>query len=432
MFVKFEELKKSNLIIDTVYKGGNNGNMSDEVLSKLMRCRNSAGFRIKGSLANYKLQYVTLYSTGKHSEWKNNFDRSTNEFIYYGDQDKINRDIHDTPTKGNEVLRRTFGNLKKGNRSNVPPFFVFIKQEKRDVKFIGLAVPGSQNKSIEECLQVVTIDKIDGQIKNYKAIFTILDVKEINRKWLDDLEKENGLTSQYVPIEWKLWIESGIYNTSLIKEIEEQNVEDLNKLSVEKDLLENININELNHLVKNIDELQFEIIYKPIDNEKENLDDKTEFKNKFIKPKKNKNYIEEYTKKQVIGVIGEYIILKNEKERLKNSRQAELVRKVNDIEWSSKLIGDGLGYDIKSFDIKDRKVINKYIEVKTTVGQDKDFEITANEVNKSKTLNTNGLYVLARVYNLDIKNKTANFYFKEGNLESNYDLKTRVYIAHRK
>ncbi|ACD23559.1 DUF3883 domain-containing protein [Clostridium botulinum] len=433
MIIKFEDLQDANLIVNGIYKSGNKGNYSDEALSKLMRCENSCGFRKKGSLKNPNLQYVVLYSTGKQKDWKNILNVDTSEFIYYGDQNKVNKEIHDTPKKGNEVLRRTFEDLKKRNRSNIAPFFVFIKQEKRDVKFIGLAVPGSKNRSIEECLQVVTIDKINGQIKNYKAIFTILDVKEINRRWLDDLEKENGLTSQYVPIEWKLWVEDSIYNTSLIKEIEEQDGENLNKLSVEKELLENININELNHLVKNIDELQFEITYKPMDNEKEeNLDDKTEIKNKFIKPRKNKNYIEEYTKKQIIGAIGECIILKNEKERLKNSRQAELVRKADDIEWSSKFIGDGLGYDIKSFDIKDGKVINKYIEVKTTVGQDEYFEITVNEVNKSKTLNTNGLYVLARVYNLDIKNKTANFYFKEGNLESNYDLKTRVYIAYRK
>ena len=436
MFVKFEELQEADLIVNTIYKSGDKGNYSDEALSKLMRCENSSGFRKKGSLKNPKLEYVVLYSTGKHSDWKDALNIETGEFIYYGDQDKINKDIHDTPKKGNEVLRRTFDDLKKGNRDKIAPFFVFIKEEKRDVKFIGLAVPGTPSRSIEECLEVVTIDKSEGQIKNYKAVFTILDVEKINRKWLKDLEDDNRLVSQYAPIEWKLWVEDGGYNTLLVKEIEKgQMGEDLNESSVEKDLLENIDINELQDLIAIIDELKFEITYKPIDNKKqENPDDKTEIKNKkkFSKPKKNKKYVEEYIKKQIIGVIGECTILKKEKERLKNSRQSELVERENDIEWSSKDIGDGLGYDIKSFDIKDGKLINKYIEVKTTVGHDKDFEITANEVDKSNNLNKNGLYAIARVYNLDIKNKTANFYFKEGNLENNYDLKTGVYIAHRK
>lgn len=435
MVIKFEALKETDLIVNAIYEGGNNGNMSDEVLSKLMRCRNSAGFRIKGSKS--KLQYVTLYSTGDHSDWKNIFNRQNSEFIYYGDQDKINRDIHDTPTKGNEVLKRTFKNLKEDNRFNIAPFFIFEKEEKRNVRFIGIAVPGSKNRSIEDCLEVVILNKAEGQIKNYKAIFTVLDVPKINRNWLKDLEDDNGLTSQYVPLKWKSWVENGQYNTLLAKDIEEDPVrqQDLNKLRSEKDLIENININEFSDLIANIDKLEFEITYKPIDNKKqEDSGDTTKIKNKkkFSNPKKNKNYAEEYIKKQIIGVIGEAIILKKERERLSNSKQVELVEKVNDIEWSSKDIGDGLGYDIKSFDIKDGKVISKYIEVKTTIGPDNDFEITAAEVEKSHELNENGIYAIARIYNLDIENRTADFYFKEGNLESNYELETSVYTARRK
>ncbi|WP_045517864.1 protein NO VEIN domain-containing protein [Clostridium sporogenes] len=435
MFIKFEDLQEADLIVNAIYKSGNNGNYSDEALSKLMKCENSCGFRKKGSLKESKLKYVVLYSTGKHSHWKDILNMETGEFTYYGDQDKVNKEIYDTPKKGNEVLRRTFENLRKGNRDNIAPFFIFIKEERRDVRFIGLAVPGNPNKSIEECLEVVTIDKPEGQIKNYKAIFTILDVQQINRKWLEDLEEENGLLSQYAPIEWKVWIEGAKYNTLLAKEIEEQIGQDSNESNTEKDLLENINIDELDELVKNIDKLLFEITYKPIDDKRQkNLVNTTEFQNKkkFIKSKRNRDYIEEYTKKQSIGIIGEVIILKNEEERLKNSGQPKLAKKVQDIEWSSKVVGDGLGYDIKSFDIKDGEVINKYIEVKTTIGEDKDFEITANEVEKSKIFNEDGIYAIARVYNLDIKNKTANFYFKEGNLESNYELKTSVYTAHRK
>ncbi len=99
MFVKFEELQKANLIVNTIYQGGNKGNYSDEVLSKLMGCENSSGFRKKGSLKNSKLEYVVLYSTGKHSDWKDTLNIDTGEFIYYGDQDKVNKELFDTPKK---------------------------------------------------------------------------------------------------------------------------------------------------------------------------------------------------------------------------------------------------------------------------------------------------------------------------------------------
>ena len=60
-----------------------------------------------------------------------------------------------------------------------------------------------------------------------------------------------------------------------------------------------------------------------------------------------------------------------------------------------------IGNDIKSFGIKVGQVVEKYIEVKTTLGNSKDFEITAAEVHKSKTLSIEGLYVIARVFNID-------------------------------
>lgn len=48
MEVKFEELRKSNLIKGAVYKSNGSNNLSGEVISKLMNCENSGGFRKKG------------------------------------------------------------------------------------------------------------------------------------------------------------------------------------------------------------------------------------------------------------------------------------------------------------------------------------------------------------------------------------------------
>mgnify|MGYP000210742932 FL=1 len=61
--VLFEEICKSgvDLVIDEVYEGGNNGNISDEVLTKLMNVQNSGGFRFKNVLNSKDKAYIVLY-----------------------------------------------------------------------------------------------------------------------------------------------------------------------------------------------------------------------------------------------------------------------------------------------------------------------------------------------------------------------------------
>lgn len=427
MFVDFEKIQEVDLIADTIYKGGNKNNISDEVLSKLMKCENSGGFRKKGSLKDKKLKYIVLYSTGNHSEWNDSYDEETGEFIYFGDQDKPNKEVTDTRKKGNEILRRTFEMLKNGSRKDIAPFFVFVKQEKRDVKFIGLAVPGSKTQNIEDCLVVKETVKAEGVVRNYKAIFTILNIPRINRKWIEDLNNDIGYDSEYAPDKWKKWIEDG-YSDIKPKEIIKDNRDSFNDESF---ILSKLEIDEINEVVDELDSFCFDISYN-IESSKDEARNKKEDVELHGKLKSNRDYIEQYIKKQQVGIIGEYIILNHEKEILKNSKEMELIKRANKVEWSSKVHGDGLGYDIKSFAIKDGQVIEKYIEVKTTVGNSKNFEITGAEVRKSKELSVCGLYVIARVFNLDIKNKKADYYYDEGSLDNNYDLEPSVYIAKRK
>ena len=45
MAVRFEKIKSANLVIDEIYYGGVEPNLSSEVISKLMGCGNSGGFR---------------------------------------------------------------------------------------------------------------------------------------------------------------------------------------------------------------------------------------------------------------------------------------------------------------------------------------------------------------------------------------------------
>ena len=420
MKVEFEKLREANLIQGAVYKSNGAKNKKGEVLSKLMNCRNSGGFRKKGDYAKKKeLKYVVLSSTGRHTEWKDSYNEETNEFLYYGDQYKPGKDIIDTFNRGNEILELVFKNLENGDRRNIPPFFAFINQEKRDVKFIGLAVPGSRTKTIKECLIPEKKNTQEGIIRNYKSIFTILDIPTIDRRWLDDLENNFGYESEYAPHEWIEWVDNGY------KEIEPKEI-------IDKDT--SIRANEtkiLIDIVNGLERISFKLEQKEIEVGISSYTSSKKEKDRIIQ-KSTSQYIDEYIKKQYIGIIGEYIIFKHEKEVLENSPIKELREKSNTVEWSSKIYGDGLGYDIKSYGNKDGHVVEKYIEVKTTLINDRNFDVTSPEVEKSILLNNSGIYVIARVYNLDIQNRKASYYYDYGKIEDNYSLEPKSYKAIRK
>lgn len=107
-----------------------------------------------------------------------------------------------------------------------------------------------------------------------------------------------------------------------------------------------------------------------------------------------KDYLSEYIDKAKIGLYGEQLVLKYEKENLENLGKKELAEKVIQVSLND----DSLGYDILSFDEDGNE---KFIEVKTTRGTNKYFYITENELNKSNKLNGYMLYLVSDVLNND-------------------------------
>ena len=186
--IKFGDLQGSDLIVDAIYEGGKLGNASDEVISKLLRVQNSSGFRFLGSTKDFNLKYCVLYTSFEDKNWPDYLDPVTGQFIYYGDNHSSKDDIHNTPKKGNLVLRHSFECLHEGNRDSIPPFFVFSKVGKgRDVQFKGLAVPGYPSVAQTDDLVAVWKHSNGNRFQNYKAIFTILDIPCIKREWINDL-----------------------------------------------------------------------------------------------------------------------------------------------------------------------------------------------------------------------------------------------------
>ena len=63
--IPFENLNSANLVVDTIYKGGNLKGKASEVLSRLLpNCSNSGGFRKVMRKDNSGLPaYVVLYTS---------------------------------------------------------------------------------------------------------------------------------------------------------------------------------------------------------------------------------------------------------------------------------------------------------------------------------------------------------------------------------
>lgn len=96
-------------------------------------------------------------------------------------------------------------------RKYIPPFFLFTKEKNSQVRFRGLLVPGSDKINKTEDLIAIWNNKEETRYQNYKSVFTILDISETDREWINDLREGNGCISKYAPIVWENWIKDGKY-----------------------------------------------------------------------------------------------------------------------------------------------------------------------------------------------------------------------------
>lgn len=213
--IPYSQIENADLLVDAVYEAGKEKDLRGEVLSKLMHIGNVGGFRkckkvINGKKVN-EVGYVCIFSTGEELEWCDEIDRTLGRFTYWGDNRKAGNPIDKTSLGGNAFLQDIFRKLSAGNRYAIPPIFVFSKYCGRDAIFLGLAVPGDHRTRPQDSLVAVWAQNSAGRYQNYKAIFTILDVPCIDRRWLVDLEMNNGYASKYAPTAWKEWIDSGTY-----------------------------------------------------------------------------------------------------------------------------------------------------------------------------------------------------------------------------
>jgi hypothetical protein len=106
------------------------------------------------------------------------------------------------------------------------------------------------------------------------------------------------------------------------------------------------------------------------------------------------NYLEKEQSNRQLGAYGEDVVIKYEKWQLINLGKEKFAEQ---IEWISKELGDGAGFDILS---KNPNGTDKYIEVKTTrLGKETPFFFSSNELNFS--IKKSKDYHLFRLFNAD-------------------------------
>ncbi|MCL2381367.1 MAG: DUF3883 domain-containing protein [Treponema sp.] len=143
---------------------------------------------------------------------------------------------------------------------------------------------------------------------------------------------------------------------------------------------------------------------------------------------KGKNFDRQQRNLKKLGDLGEMLVLEMERRRLVEARREDLAAR---IVHSSKIMGDGLGYDIQSFELRGKKYVEIFIEVKTTTGgKNKPFDISANEVAVSAVKRDS--YYIYRLFGLGSGIKEIKYYKVKGSITERFTLIPTVYKAYAK
>lgn len=139
---------------------------------------------------------------------------------------------------------------------------------------------------------------------------------------------------------------------------------------------------------------------------------------------KGKDWGAQETANRELGLAGERFVIAQEREKLQAAGRSDLADRIRHVSIE---VGDGLGYDVLSFDELGEE---RYIEVKTTSGpRTSDFFITERERNFSKEHASQ--FELHRVFDFDRETSRGSFFVVQGSLDTNFLLKATQYRASR-
>lgn len=214
----YEEVKDADLYVDAIYMSPRppKGGYADDVLTEMLHnCRNTGGFRVPHRIEDNSIPYIGLHLTGGEPAWPDAFDNSTGILTYYGDNRTGGEHVEKTSIGGNKIMRCMFDALAKGGDSlkEIPPIFVFQNTgESRDVRFLGLAVPGIKGCHEDIFFRTVWRTKNNIRFPNYVGNFSILDLgnEYIKREWIEGLYNNDADADKYMPKAWRTFLKKGL------------------------------------------------------------------------------------------------------------------------------------------------------------------------------------------------------------------------------
>ncbi len=229
-----EDLETSDLVVDAIYASGSKGiGKANEVIHRLLPgISNSGGFRTAKKGANGRV--VVLFSSTRHPDWPDELDPYRGTYTYFGDNRTPGKSLHDTSRSGNKTLREAF-ELSSGNatdRQQSPVFLVFEKANEKgfDIKFRGLAVPGTpENRARSTDLVAIWRTYGGKRFQNYKATFTILDCPVIDGRWMREVITGSATLNDdlRVPAALNDWFNEGKYTPLTSQEVRKGRSRDL-------------------------------------------------------------------------------------------------------------------------------------------------------------------------------------------------------------
>lgn len=270
----------------------------------------------------------------------------------------------------------------------------------------------------------LTIYILKTSTNSYYAGFFDVDILPDN--WPDGIGLEKLFEEErrgVIFIEREIPFQNSSDNPFMIDElIAEDNVDGIDISKISDDKIEYDN-----------DDVSFEIPTNITDIVVETQPPEVSIRKKSSQPRKyrpvKRDYVKSNKNKKIAGDTGEQIILAIEKQKLNDFGRDDLSEKVN---WDSKDMGDGLGYDILSYDILpngEEKEI--FIEVKTTTGSiNKPFDVSINEVKFSQE-HSDSFYIY-RVYSLSSDCSKVKYYKIAGSIPENFNLIPTSFQAYKK
>lgn len=133
------------------------------------------------------------------------------------------------------------------------------------------------------------------------------------------------------------------------------------------------------------------------------------------------DYVERERRNRDLGKAGEEYVVELEKSRLRQEGHPGLAEQV---EWVAHSRGDGLGYDILSFESNGKE---RYVEVKTTKqGKSLPFDLTTTELKFSREVQEQ--YYVYRLYDFDGEGKPS-LYVLKGPLDETCALSPKSFRA---